>query len=156
MSILVERCLMAIQQWPVKESFFCLFSTCSLRKNVNPTDERGMSPDAKQAIRKRSCGPCRACCTHLLIESKAGYSTRLDNGEDVAKPAHTPCRFLSAEGCGIYQFRPIVCRQFLCDWRQGRQGFAADSSPDRMGFIGVRGTLIAASEEESAHHKQSA
>lgn len=85
---------------------------------------------------KRTCGSCNACCTLLRIDPEPGFSTRLDNAEDIAKPAGVPCRFLTAEGCGIYEVRPLVCRTFKCDYLKGRQGFAA---PALVGYFGLRG-----------------
>lgn len=81
-----------------------------------------ISSTIPQDQKKRSCSNCTACCTYLRIESQPGYTTRYDNGEDVAKPAGERCRFLSAEGCSIYDVRPQVCRKFACDWLQGRKG----------------------------------
>ncbi len=96
-----------------------------------------MSASSQQ--RKRSCASCNLCCTHLEIESKPGYSTRLDTGEDVAKPAKAPCRFLGPNGCSIYEVRPLVCREFRCDWLLAVKGFGPLDSPDRTGVMGVRG-----------------
>jgi Fe-S-cluster containining protein len=66
---------------------------------------------------KNSCGQCTLCCTYLRIDSKLGYTTRIDTGEDLAKEAGVRCRYLSDQGCSIYQARPAVCRRFICDWR---------------------------------------
>ncbi len=90
----------------------------------------------------RSCGSCSLCCTALEIESQPGYSTRLDNGEDVAKAAGEACRFLSAQGCQIYSVRPIVCREFACDWLLGKKGLKDKDYPLLSQKIGVRGTMI--------------
>ena len=86
---------------------------------------------------KRSCGDCNACCTVLRIDSQLGYSTRLDNGEDIAKPAGVSCRFLTKNGCGIYAVRPIVCRSFKCDWLKGRKGHSYEAHPLRVGFFSI-------------------
>lgn len=87
----------------------------------------------------RSCGACTLCCTYLEIESEQGYSTRLDNAEDLAKQAGEPCRYLTAQGCGIYEVRPLVCRQFYCDWVLGQNNFKEQDTPHNIGVIGVRG-----------------
>ena len=56
-------------------------------------------------LQKRQCGPCTACCVELKIVAP-----------ELNKKAHSPCPHLG-EGCGIYETRPAVCRQFLCGWR---------------------------------------
>lgn len=95
-------------------------------------------------MEKRTCGSCTLCCTYLEIESRPGYSTRVDNGEDLARPAGTPCPYLGQSGCAIYLVRPPVCRQFLCDWLEGRKGYNHGDSPLKTGTIGVRGTTVKA------------
>ena len=90
----------------------------------------------------RQCGDCQACCTALRIDSQPGYTTRLDNGEDVAKPAGEKCRFLADHGCGIYEHRPAVCRKFACDWLQGRKGFHQEATPHQVGYLAVGGSII--------------
>jgi hypothetical protein len=85
----------------------------------------------------RSCVPCQACCVVLRIESKPGFSTCFDTGEDIAKKANEPCRYLNDNGCGIYDQRPIVCRQFRCDWLQGRNGFSPNIHPVKAGYFSV-------------------
>jgi Fe-S-cluster containining protein len=50
------------------------------------------------------CGECRACCIAPSIPW-------LD------KPAHTACRHLSANGCGIQATKPDGCRNYFCTWR---------------------------------------
>lgn len=93
----------------------------------------------RQVRSSRACGACTACCTVLEIVSEPGKSTTFDTGEDIAKPAGQRCRFLAASGCTIYQSRPVVCREFKCDWLIERKGFNADDKPDEAGVIGVRG-----------------
>lgn len=88
----------------------------------------------------RHCSQCNFCCIYLEIESKPGYSTRLDTGEDIAKPAKKRCQYLGKDGCTIYEARPLVCREFRCDWLLGVKGFGDDDSPDQSGVLGVRGT----------------
>jgi hypothetical protein len=88
---------------------------------------------------KRSCASCNLCCFYLEIESKPGYSTRLDTGEDIAKPSRSSCSYLGPQGCTIYEVRPLVCRQFRCDWLLGAKGFGTDDSPLNTGVMGVRG-----------------
>ena len=90
----------------------------------------------------RLCASCRLCCIHLEIESKPGQSTRFDTGEDLAKEAHEPCRYLTAYGCSIYEQRPLICRQFACDWLIGSRDFPESKSPLLSGIIGVRGSQL--------------
>lgn len=90
----------------------------------------------------RSCSGCTACCTALRIDSRPGFSTRLDTGEDISKLAGQPCRFLGDGQCGIYEVRPLVCRRFKCDWLEYRKGFSEEDAPPKAGYVGVRGTLF--------------
>ena len=87
----------------------------------------------------RECRACKACCIALEIVSEPGKSTTFDTGEDIAKPAGQNCRFLTESGCSIYEVRPVVCREFKCDWLIHRKGFGPDDNPDDTGVIGVRG-----------------
>src|SRR5690606_3469535 len=80
------------------------------------------------------------CCVVLEIESQPGFSTRLDTGEDIAKSAGEPCRFLTEAGCGIYAVRPLVCRRFACDWLLGRQGLVWEVTPDQAGYLVLGGS----------------
>ncbi len=75
---------------------------------------------------KRRCGPCSACCIDLKIVAP-----------DLKKKARVPCPHLSPEGCGIYEARPGVCRQFLCGWRLFED---MDDSwrPDLCGVLALR------------------
>ncbi|MCX6127945.1 MAG: YkgJ family cysteine cluster protein [Proteobacteria bacterium] len=90
----------------------------------------------------RTCGACSLCCTQLEIESKPGFTTRLDNAEDLAKPAGRMCAYLGPKGCTIYEHRPLVCRQFACDWLLGEKKFGPEDSPLETGRLGVRGVTL--------------
>lgn len=91
----------------------------------------------------RACSTCTACCVFLEIQSKSGYSTRLDTGEDLSKGSGTPCKYLSKhQTCSIYSVRPLVCREFMCDWIILRKGYGKEDDPSRIGFIGVRGNKV--------------
>jgi Fe-S-cluster containining protein len=68
-----------------------------------------------------------------------GYTTRFDNGEDIAKPAGVPCRYLTNQGCGIYEVRPQLCRKFKCDWLQKRKGLRAEDAPMYIGAFFMNG-----------------
>jgi hypothetical protein len=74
-------------------------------------------------LKKRDCGPCQACCVALKIEAP-----------ELRKAAATPCPHLIAAGCGIYNARPEICRQFLCGWRLFEE-LGDDWRPDRSGVI---------------------
>jgi len=55
---------------------------------------------------EKICGPCQACCVAPKIDTP-----------EFKKPSGVPCVHLVEKGCGIYQTRPPVCRDFLCGWR---------------------------------------
>ncbi len=73
--------------------------------------------------KKRRCGECTECCTHLRCGT-------------FHKPAGVACEHLQvlpAFGCGIHQDRPQECRDFKCAWLEG--AVANELRPDRSGFI---------------------
>jgi len=78
------------------------------------------------ALGKRTCGPCTACCVELKIDVP-----------QLRKKARVPCQHLSASGCGIYENRPPVCRQFLCGWRLF-EDLGDDWRPDLCGALMLR------------------
>lgn len=100
--------------------------------------------------KERSCQGCIACCIVLRIDSQPGYTTRYDNGEDIAKPAGVPCRFLTDKGCGIHEVRPQLCRKFQCDWLQGRKGFSPDKAPALTGTFYMNGDSFQIPSMESS------
>lgn len=67
-----------------------------------------------------TCGTCTTCCTILPIP-------------ELDKPAGVPCKHLTAQGCGIYDDRPQLCKDFLCGYR--RVDMAPRMRPDRAGFM---------------------
>lgn len=71
----------------------------------------------------RACGDCTACCTVLAI-----------NTPDFAKPAETPCVYLTAHGCGIHAMRPRICRTWFCAWRR-IASMPDEARPDRSGLL---------------------
>ena len=75
---------------------------------------------------ERVCGGCTACCTALKIDTP-----------HFRKKAHVACRHLAQGGCGIYETRPPVCREFLCGWRLFAD-MGDDWRPDRSGVLIVR------------------
>lgn len=71
----------------------------------------------------RACGDCTACCTALTVDTP-----------DLKKPAGTPCRHLTAHGCGVHAVRPPICRTWFCAWR--RVAAMPDAArPDRSGLL---------------------
>lgn len=78
------------------------------------------------APEKRRCGPCTACCVELKIDVP-----------ELRKKARVPCPHLAGTGCGIYQARPPVCREFLCGWRLF-EDMGEDWRPDLSGVLAMR------------------
>lgn len=71
----------------------------------------------------RECGSCRACCVVTAIDSA-----------EITKPSGVACRHAGAGGCGIYETRPAVCRDFYCGWRMS--ALIPDGwRPDRSGIF---------------------
>lgn len=71
----------------------------------------------------RACGDCTACCTTLTVDTP-----------EFAKPAGTPCMYLTERGCGIHAVRPTICRTWFCVWRR-LPDLPQDSRPDRSGLL---------------------
>jgi Fe-S-cluster containining protein len=78
----------------------------------------------------RQCGPCNLCCTAMHVAA-------LD------KPAGTPCEHqgkAAGGGCGVYDHRPSVCRNWYCMWvRDNGKVFADDERPDKLGVFFTAG-----------------
>jgi hypothetical protein len=77
-------------------------------------------------LARRECGPCRACCQELKIDTP-----------ELKKKAGLLCRHHTGTGCGIYATRPPVCRQFLCGWRLFEQ-LDETWRPDLSGVLIVK------------------
>jgi Fe-S-cluster containining protein len=92
----------------------------------------------------RTCSQCTLCCVALRIDSLPGFTTTFHTGEDIGKAQGEPCRFLAKEGtgCTIYESRPAVCRNFLCDWIKGGRGYRDTDSPKSIGIVGVYGNPV--------------
>jgi hypothetical protein len=54
---------------------------------------------------KKRCGECTACCVALRVDTP-----------EFKKEGGLACQHLTAKGCGIYQTRFKICREFLCGW----------------------------------------
>lgn len=54
----------------------------------------------------RPCGTCTACCVGFLTADI--YGTKMANGRK--------CKFLD-KNCTIYNFRPKLCKDYICEWK---------------------------------------
>jgi hypothetical protein len=72
----------------------------------------------------RTCGSCTACCQELTIET-----------DTLRKVQGVRCEHCTlGGGCGIYDQRPDVCREFYCQWR--RYAWLDDTwRPDRSQML---------------------
>ena len=68
----------------------------------------------------RTCGKCQECCWIPAIH-------------ETGKPPHDRCPHQCANGCGIYDDRPPVCKNFKCFWLAGE--FNEEHRPDRIGLV---------------------
>jgi len=69
-------------------------------------------------VEGRACGTCTLCC-------------RLPDIDDLNKPADEWCRHcVAGQGCSIYQYRPMLCRDFVCHWLT-REGLGDEWAPQR-------------------------
>lgn len=71
----------------------------------------------------KTCGACTTCCVELRIDTP-----------EFKKDAHLSCAHLTERGCGIYQSRFKICRQFLCGWLLSPE-LGEDWRPDRSGVL---------------------
>ena len=73
---------------------------------------------------QRICGTCTACCEGWLVSEVTGM-----------KPG-TPCQHCRAEGCAIYEKRPVdPCVNFDCGWLKDEKRVPVEMRPDRCGAI---------------------
>jgi len=75
------------------------------------------------AIPARACGDCVACCQVLNIDEP-----------DMVKPADQMCMHCTGKGCGVYDTRPQVCRDWDCVWRR-IDSMPPQTRPDRLGVL---------------------
>jgi Fe-S-cluster containining protein len=84
----------------------------------------GRGPETAARERRaasRSCGSCSLCCTVLRVD-------------ELGKRAGEDCPHQRGEkGCGVYETRPPICRNYHCLWRQG--GLEDDERPDATGGV---------------------
>ena len=57
-------------------------------------------------IEGRECGACTVCCTWPTIDKP-----------EVQKKSGAVCKHCTATGCGIYETRYPICREYYCAWR---------------------------------------
>lgn len=72
---------------------------------------------------ERTCGECVACCKILVI-----------NHPNLRKEADCLCPHNVGSGCGIYETRPTVCRNWHCLWRH-LADMPDGLRPDRSGMM---------------------
>lgn len=85
--------------------------------------------EADRIANTRQCGECTACCVLPRI------SPEEDDGFPEGKPGYHPCSHLCASGCGIYDNRPKLCRNYQCLWRYGILGGDERRRPDKLGVM---------------------
>ena len=76
------------------------------------------------------CGACTMCCTVLAVP-------------EINKLENVRCKYLTEKGCGIYETRPLACKQFECLWLSTRLDpvppitMPAATRPDRSKVIAI-------------------
>ena len=96
--------------------------------------QRGMEDNISNFTKDGKCSGCGNCCSNLLpmsqkeVDAIHKYIQKHDIKEckhllPVATPAYDmTCPFLDTdkkcEKCRIYEVRPAICRQFICDNEQ--------------------------------------
>jgi hypothetical protein len=77
-----------------------------------------------EALADRACGECSACCTVKPI-----------NTPELTKAPGITCRHcLASGGCGVYETRFPVCREYRCAWKI--LGWIPEPlRPDRSGVL---------------------
>jgi hypothetical protein len=84
--------------------------------------ERNKRQAEYKSNRPHRCGECRACCYHFPL---------LD------KPKKQWCKHSTPTGCGCYNDRPPICRQYQCGWLLWNT-LPNYLRPDRSGIIITR------------------
>lgn len=79
----------------------------------------------KSALFIRQCGDCTVCCSGVLRLEVDGQAVRPGQG----------CRHCRHAGCGIYDVRPTICREFVCGWLRDDSVLPLWLRPDRSGMI---------------------
>ena len=77
---------------------------------------------ASKVASGKACGTCMMCCKLPLIK-------------ELEKPSDRWCRHaVIGKGCGIYDDRPPVCREFHCQWLLD-PGLGPEWKPEKAKFI---------------------
>jgi len=71
----------------------------------------------------RSCGDCTVCCTWPTIDKP-----------EIQKDSGSTCKHCTAQGCGVYETRYPICRDYYCAWR-AMEMFDESWRPDRSGVL---------------------
>ena len=88
--------------------------------------KRAAQQAKRQGSRSHTCGECRACCYAFPLLDKA---------------ANCWCKHATPTGCGCYETRPAVCRDYWCGYLTG-DSWPPEWRPDRSGVIvTVRGVF---------------
>jgi hypothetical protein len=92
--------------------------------SMNSAEQVQASTVATEAlVPGRSCGYCTVCC----------YATQIDTPEFQKSPG-VVCSHCTGKGCGVYETRYAVCRQFHCGWWYWDQ-VGEDWRPDLSGVL---------------------
>jgi len=76
-----------------------------------------------EGLPERPCGDCSVCCTHMSI-----------NAPGFTKAPGLTCQHCRSSGCGIYESRPDICRDYRCAWKYA-SWLRPDMRPDRSGIV---------------------
>ena len=79
--------------------------------------------DGMTLVAGRDCGTCTVCCTWPTI-----------NKPEIQKVSGATCRHCTATGCGVYETRYPICREYFCAWRTV-DIFDEDWRPDKSGVM---------------------
>jgi len=71
----------------------------------------------------RSCGDCTVCCTWPTIDKP-----------EIQKLSGSTCKHCTTQGCGVYETRYPICRDYYCAWR-AMDMFDESWRPDRSGVL---------------------
>jgi hypothetical protein len=79
--------------------------------------------DGMTLVAGRDCGTCTVCCTWPTI-----------NKPEIQKKSGATCRHCTSAGCGVYETRYPICREYFCAWRTV-EIFDEEWRPDRSGVM---------------------
>ncbi len=71
----------------------------------------------------RSCGDCTVCCTWPTIDKP-----------EIQKLSGATCKHCTTQGCGVYETRYPICRDYYCAWR-AMEMFDESWRPDKSGVL---------------------